>query len=621
MGSFAMAVLKFSWDDTPFTNDAPNGLSYSDVVLSRLFFPFSTAWWGIASYWQYCSFGTINLEGSQIFPWRKLTNMKAPTGPGQYTRFQLIDQAVKQAKAEAWPLDQFQGIVLWVAPSASNPQDAGSGPQSVDGKSWCVLFENSPQDFYVHEFGHALRFKHVWGPQPGAGSLAVYQDPYCVMAARNYQNTFPAFAIPADPNGPPAGDPYWTSLAPMPAAASLYNEVPSFAASRHVRDLGTVAQNWRRFVTLRARDLTQGSDPVLAVARAGPGVTGGRLAYLVELRRALDWDRGIEPPGPQASPVTGIVIHSLQNLDEYPGQEPDLDTNPKVVYEGTLPLPLGGGDGDWRSSSGDFVVRVDRVAADMSSVELTLGSAGSFSEGAVTVGTATGGNSELVEEGVAHDVPVFICGKGTYHFYVDHQHTQLTCTATAFGYDNPQFAWRVNGTAVVGGSLGIPVIANFPRPTSELKENRTANLVCSASANTLVLTASPRDGNYRVEVQATVTEGNPIANPTPPSSNSVLASVDTILITWEQKYYDDLAACIKRLRDINEKFAKSWPSLNPGDPVTRVRVVLDLMQRELAPSRPILGEQLERVVATYSQAARREQWSNRQPGRRYRDRT
>jgi hypothetical protein len=82
-------------------------------------------------------------------------------------------------------------------------------------------------------------------------------------------------------------------MALMPSAATLYQKVPEFAASSHVSNIGTITAKWQRSVTLRARDLPQGNGPVLAVAQAGPGVTGGRLAYLIELRRSQDWDRGI----------------------------------------------------------------------------------------------------------------------------------------------------------------------------------------------------------------------------------------------------------------------------------------------------------------------------------------
>lgn len=607
MASYPMAILKFTWSDSPWTNDIPNNLTYTDAVINRLFLPFS--WPGIAGYWQQCSFATINLEGNQIFPWRKLDNMTAPTMPGQYSRGQVIAQAVKQAQDEQWPLDQFVGIVVWVAPSANNPQDAGSGASRLQGKwSWAVLYEGSNHDFYAHEFGHALGFEHTWGPGTSIVPPTVqpYSDPYCVMAAQNYLGTNPTSAIPADPHGPPNGDAYWKSMAPMPAAATLYQKVPEFASSHHVFKIGTITANWQRSVTLRARDVPQGNDPVLAVAQAGPGVTGGRLAYLIELRRTKDWDRGIgttKLPPSNPPPPAGLVIHSLQNLDEFPNGTFDLETNPKVVYEGNFPLPLTGGDADWHSNSGDFVVRVDKAADDLSWVELTVGGANLRVASAVTVDVAFGGSSELAEEGVEKDVPVFICGRGDYRFFIDHQYTQLTCTATAFGYDNPQFSWQLNGLTVSTTTMPVPVTATFPRPKSETKEFRNATLACVQSANTLVLTANPKDGNYSLEIQATVTEGNSIVNPAPPSSGKTFKKVETILIRWEEQYYNDLKACIKRVRDINERYSKSrsWPRFDPGDPLPRVRLVLDLMRRDLRNTNPILSEQLDRVIAVFSQ--------------------
>lgn len=168
-------------------------------------------------------------------------------------------------------------------------------------------------------------------------------------------------------------------------------------------------------------------------------------------------------------------------------------------------------------------------------------------------------------------MPVFICGTGDYRFFIDHQHTELTCIATAFGYDNPQFSWQVNGLTVSNATITVPVTATFPRPKSETKESRNATLTCAQPANTLILTANPKDGNYSLEIQTTVTEGSPMVNPAPPSSGKTFKKVETILITWEQKYYDDLKACIKRVRDINERYAKSrfWPRFDLGDPLPR----------------------------------------------------
>ena len=187
-----------------------------------MFLPLSP-WWGIATYWEHCSYGTIDLKGSEIFPWRKLNGFPTPTSAGMYGRGAIAAQAIAQGRAEGWPLDDFQGVVVWVAPSMTFPQDAGSSPDPIDGKAFCTLYEGSRHDFYTHEFGHTLRFVHPWGPSGNAMTPDLpYRDPYCVMSAMGYAGTQPVFAIPADPDGPPAGQIFWSSLPPMPAAATMY---------------------------------------------------------------------------------------------------------------------------------------------------------------------------------------------------------------------------------------------------------------------------------------------------------------------------------------------------------------------------------------------------------------
>ncbi|WP_433300993.1 hypothetical protein ACQP2F_04820 [Actinoplanes sp. CA-030573] len=593
-----MAVLKFAWSDTPFQGDTPIGLSYDDNVLNRLFFPLGTPWWGIGQYWEYCSYGAIDVRGTQVFPWRKLAGFNAPPAGVNYLRGAIAAQAVKQALDEGWPLDDFRGIVVWVAPSASNPQDAGSSPSKLNGKwPFCVLYEGSNHDFYAHEYGHALGIQHTWGYRGGQPSPQPYNDPYCIMSAQFYGNTTATFKQTAQVGGPPTGDNFWASMAPMPAAATLYSNIADFAGTPNCRQLGTITAGWRRSVTLRARDLTHGNHPVLAVAVAGAGVTGGRQGYTVELRRAVDWDKGLTSPG--------VVIHSFQSLDEFPAGTYDLEKDPVVVYEGVLPLPITSGDADWHSPSGDFVVRVDDVDDDLGQVDLTLGGADLLHAGAVTVDVAVGGYSELAEEGVAHDVPILICGRGDYRYFIDHQHTQLTCTATSFGYDNPRASWRVNGVPLgAGPTVSVPAVSTYPRPTSKTQQSQNVTLTWSVTANTLVLTADPADGNYALEIEATVSEGTPLATPTPPASGQAYQQVDTILISWEQAYYDAVQRCAERLAEINRRFAKShaWPRIGPGDPITRVQLVLDIMRHDLAQASPVLAERIAFTAGQLPQA-------------------
>jgi hypothetical protein len=600
MAGYKVAVLKCTWSDTPFTGTTPQGLAYDDWVLNRMFLPLQP-WWGVASFWQHCSYGMINLEGSQIFPWRRLTGFPTPVGMA-YLRGAVAQQAVTQAKKEGWPLDDFQHLVIWVAPSVTNPQDAGSSPETIDGKPFCTLYEGSRHDFYTHEFGHALGFVHPWGPSgtPGAGVLP-YQDPYCVMSAMTYAGAQPVFAIPPDPDGPPAGEPFWGSLPPMPSAATMYATVPDFADSAHVQTLSRMTVGWRRSLRLRARDRTNGEGPVVAVVPCDPDVSGPRQAYTVELRRPQDWDRGIERrDAAQAivSPLAGVVVHTMQALDEYQGQSYELEKPSTPCFEGVVVLPLMGSDNDWVAPAGDFVVRVDNAAADLSWVDVTLGSVSLDRDGAVSLLLASGTDRRRVEEGVAEGVPIFVCGRGDFQFWVDHQSTTVICAPTPSGYEQPAFSWRLNGVVVPPQpgtqTVEVPCVSTFPGPVSTTKQARIVPVTVDRDGSNLVVNVNAADGNFRLDVEVTVLESDPNAGTSPSAATSSHA-VEGILVIWEDAYYEAFDRCVKRVRDINDRFSesKTWPALHPGDPVSRYQLVIDLMRQESASARPHLVEQLD----------------------------
>ncbi|MBI5668702.1 MAG: hypothetical protein HZC41_11905 [Chloroflexi bacterium] len=620
MSAYKVAVLKFTWSDTQWIDDHPGTQLYSDEVINRLFLPLQQ-WWGIARYWQDCSFGTINLEGSQIFPWRKLNNLPTPTQANQYGRDQVLKQAVKQALDEGWPLNEFTGIVVWVN-HVSPPQDAGGTGFQKDGRTWpaATLYEGWNLDFNAHEFGHVLGFKHTWGPGTSYrdangtivlySDMAPYRDPYCVMAAQSYGGyPQPVFTVAPDPAGPPPGDAYWRQAPPMPAAATLFNEDPTFELSHHVWKLGTFNANWQRSVRIRARDLASGNSPALVVAFPET-VVNRRFAYLVELRRSHGWDRGIGriAPGQTVKSPPAIVIHSLQKLVEYPNEPIAENQLPKVCYEGKIALPMLGGDADWVSPSGDFVVRVDGVEDDLSWVELTLGGATLKRQSTVIgeFGVPDGVQSQVAEEGVAEQVPVFICGSGTYHYSVIHQYMRVKNTAYAYGYDSPRFNWKVNGEFIppdtVTGTISIPVAAAFPGPTSETTRYQTAQVQYQVDRNLLWLTGRPEDGNYTLAVEAIATEVNSVINPAPPSSTVGYLKMVGVKIIWEDQYYQDVEQCVKRVAEINVHYAKSkrWPRFDTGG-LRLKQEVLAAMYLDLQDVNPVLAKQLGRVISIYGQ--------------------
>ena len=480
----------------------------------------------------------------------------------------------------------------------------------VDVNGWpaCLLHEGDDLESLAHEFGHAFGLEHAWGLSSDGKGLAPYRSPYCVMASQAYGGRRPSFAAPAEPQGPPAGDGFWTRFPPMPAAATLYNQVPDFAALPHVVQAGQVEPLWSRTVRLHARDRSVG--PVLAVARAGSGTLGGRQAYLVELRRGQGYDRRIGAGS--GAPSAGLVVHSLKDIDEYQ-DAPEHDR--KVVYEGTLGLPVASGDVDWRSKDGDFALRVGDVAPDLSWADVTLGGAALARDAAVALtGETAGGSSELIEEGIAENVSVFVCSKGSYRFTIDRQDAVVRCTEMAAGYDSPRYTWTVNGVPakestfpVTSLSIVVPVIATFPRPTSKTIEERDAKMRFESDDNILTLYGDGADGNYDIKVEVTAHESATALNPVPPSSASTTISMSGQIVTFEQRYYDDVDACVDRFRDLNDKFAKSksWPGFDPRrNPLHK----LDMIQRmsvDLADRDPVAAGQLATVAANYAQKVRR----------------
>jgi hypothetical protein len=534
MIEYPLAVLKFTWSDTPWQGGRPLGLAYDDALVNRLFLPLARSW-GVAGYWSQATFDLLNLEGSEVFPWRKLDNLPAPTPAGRYLREQVAGQAIRQAQAEEWPLDRFKGIVVMVAP---RDPDSDAGATVVDRWPVCLVQMGDEQFFFAHEMGHVLGFEHTMGPDNSVTPpvLGSYNDPYCVMG----DGTSCRPPMPLPPTGPPAGDNYWSWMAPLVSTASLCAFLPGFLAdTRHVEHTGSLTGGFRRTLRLRARDLDRRGDtpyPVALVTSvpAGDFATGGLgqgspptpSAWVVELRRGAGSDRGLGRPG---EATAGLVVHSLRHIDEFPS-DGNPDFRSRAVYEGVLPLQPASpgaaelpdwtaGDADARFGNGVFTVRVEEVAPDLSWAEVTLGGALLGRESAIygDFGRADGVEKEASEDGFAEHVPVFLCGFGDYRYTLSRRSARLKSVATAFGYDRPTFSWTVNGVAIpavpplaIKPAISVPVTAHDPQPNGgEVVLPRTARVRYEQESNQLILIGDPADGNYTLEIEVTVKEGAP----------------------------------------------------------------------------------------------------------------
>jgi len=633
MIEYPLAILKFTWSDTPWQGGRPLGLVYDDTLVNRLYLPLAQSW-GVAGYWSQATFGLLNLEGGEVFPWRKLDNLPAPTPARRYLRDEVAGQAIRQALAEGWPLDGFKGIVVIVAP---RDLDSDAGATFIDRWPTCLVQMGDEQFFCAHEMGHVLGFEHTMGPDNSVTPpvLGSYNDVYCVMGEGRSRPP-----MPTPPAGPPAGDNYWTWMAPLASAASLCAFLPGFLDdARHVEHAGALSGSFRRTLRLRARDLDRGGDTTYPVALVA-SVPGGDLstgglgqgpppapsAWVVELRRGAGWDRGLGRPGEAPA---GLVVHSLRRIDEFP-----LDGNPdfrrRAVYEGVLPLQpvrpdapdLPGwpaGDADSRFGNGAFTVRVEEVAADLSWAEVTLGGALLGRESAVTgdFGRADGVDGETSEDGFAKHVPVFLCGFGDYSYTLVRQSARLKTVATAFGYDRPTFSWTVNGVAIpasppfaVKPSIQVPVTAHDPQPSGgEVVIPRTARVRYEQESNHLVLIGDPADGNYTLEIEVTAKEGAPnAASPATAATATGTGKMKGIVITYETAYYRAVDACVKRLQAIDHRFSKSRRAgfrrlFRVDDPAGVKILVLNRIRQGLERTGSVaLAEQVAGVLASLESA-------------------
>lgn len=616
-----VAVFKVTWSDTPWINGRPVGIPYDDNLINHLYLPLERGW-GVSGFWREASFGLINLERSEVFPWRKLEGIATPTAAMPVTREAVIEKIKAQATAEGWPLHKFKAFVVLIGPR-NLFQDAGGWGNN------CLVQVGDDHAFCAHEFGHAIGFEHTMGTNPRTGAFEAYNDKYCVMGEGVYSG--PATA---PPGAPPTGDGYWGGMAPLPSAAELCAFLAGFTNDTdHVVHAGALAADFSRTLRLRARDLHRGPDwpyPLAVVVDVPGSGVGSRLSldppappvsWMVELRRGAGWDNGI---GKSGAPAAGLVVHSMRPIDEFPLDDTP-DFRPRAVYEGVVPLdpanlieqPYGfipAADADGRFGGGVFAVRVEEVAQDLSWVEITVGGSRLGRDAAVTAdfGRYDGLAAETFEEGLARDVPVFICGNGDYNYMLQRRAEKLRNSATASGFDTPIFRWKVNGVSIpvntspfiLKPEISVAVISTFPQPNgSSMTGPRTATIAYEQAGSVLILTGDPEDGNYSIDIEVTASEGSVTAgSPASPVSVSKTVKMTGIQVTYEQRYYDDLERCIERVKGIDDRFSKS---VKPGprthfsledSPNVRINMLDRIAESLVETGSPVLATQLENVA-------------------------
>jgi hypothetical protein len=220
-------------------------------------------------------------------------------------------------------------------------------------------------------------------------------------------------------------------------------------------------------------------------------------------------------------------------------------------------------------------------------------------------------NPFIARSGEAEVSPGILCAKKRYHFDIFSTPQMLICNATAKGFGQPVYKWRVNGVDVPSNGTISPVVSvTIDDPT--LPKLSSTKMVpvpiqCAITpatfTSTLVMTFNLVVEHIDLVIEAFANEKFASTEVT---SGIDWVTVDNETLVWEDQYYIDRAACEKRWRDLINRYVRFDEFFNilhtlPDPPDDYGRVIRQLEQLSLAITRlqnksPEDARQIERAV-------------------------
>lgn len=305
-------------------------------------------------FWRNTTRNHLDFLDSPLFPWIDIT-LGADTSRGAQAKAAV--DALRARFPDPPPLAELDGLVVLTHPGnrtmpnplAGQPNQPAmvtvgfdGGTTSFAGLPVAVLpVMSSDHTFMCHEIGHVLGFVHSFGLDnngtdwdPSDANIIVgpeYGSPYDLMSSASFGSRWlgtgplyqasPTFVGPSVPNWPFPGA---VAMGPHLARANLHLTMPDALAGR-VIDVGFPAPG----ATVNARIVpTAASDGNCLLILRPPGEPANGVGRVyVEYRTLSDWDRGMDPLGPDRARI-GVVVHSI--VDQ-PG------AGPRIWYRGAIP--------------------------------------------------------------------------------------------------------------------------------------------------------------------------------------------------------------------------------------------------------------------------------------------
>jgi hypothetical protein len=542
----------------------PDAAGWSDAEWQTLMDPATP--FSLAHYWTRASFGLLDLSYTLFDtvtiddPRPDMTAEQLEADhEGRSARTKAATAAVDARFHPSW--SSFSSLIIWCASPfdlwGSSTQDHGHG---ICGVMTCHI--GSRFDQLCHELGHSIGFDHPFGDE------GEYDSPYDIMGGYDASwGRLPMSGLPVGMAPLVAPDPM-SLIGPLLSAAQLSQSYLRPKLPTLFTQLPAAVQQTSTEVTLQALDAAQEAwpadlGPVAAVTT--PIAVSPDTSYVLELRRARGYDRGLRSPGRLSAPPPGIVVH---------GYDAKLK---RFWFAGILPLTSSTGDRDlhlFSSVAGtDITLRLLEVGPDDAWAKVRVGGPSFWRNFGVDIDIQDRAGPTAYSPWEQVDVrPCPFAAVGTHEFRIAYTPHTFVVEARSFGYEAPHYTWTVGGQtldpASPSGRVTLEVQTSMPDPLSGHWDTAHQDVSVAYTLAGARLELAPvstgagplrpgvaKVGRFHVSLEVTVNETDPGVIQSNYPARTVATSLrwDTVRLEWDQGYRDALAHCNGVRDDVDRK--------------------------------------------------------------------
>ena len=536
-----------------------------------------------------------------LFPAITLADPRDTAKPGEDRRTVLVDGVLAEITrlySPDWSI--FRNVLIVGAQQTD--QFGGGGPHKVGDTMVlaAVVDVLSPFSNICQEVGHSFSLEHE------LDTLGVeYESPYSVMSSELYGGNQSSYERPVDarlPVGKPKATPNVSAVNTNDVQRIIgpYITPAQFSAANtgSFNDPNTVHQVPASFDTtpyrFRLNALDAGIDAwpnrkiILGVIKP---VDPNADTYYLELRRNRSYDAALSVDGGTA-PVVAVVIHAQSDITK------------RIRYVNRIALQ-GNGDTDYHDFNGRFVVRVGAFEQDFSAVTVTVAGGDTwkyFGVGLDDVVQTTLPPTRIdVGWQTADMSPCFLFPETPHRFRNHFSNHLLSLRATSFGYEQPFYQWFINDQLLDASNTSITLNLNVKVAErgefSAKPETINFTYELKSGSNKLKISCDEPYSGISAIVKVLVTESSQevLQNLYPDRSLWTSIVFNNVSIEHDQSYIDEAIACAKRIKQLNDQYAKSRKLPHRVDPgpqfgVDVINVIDALMVSNPAAANAVINE-------------------------------